>query len=278
MTDLPSILDQLRLLITNHAPSAMAGHVVPTAIVFLIAGIGFSVLGAKLARFSLTAGLGVIGGVLGAAFGREFVWPVPLCVLGGVIVVGSIGYLTFRLWVGVTAAAVVAAVVLSAFGYRQILPHVAEFNQTLAAPQAGVDMPALGPVAPSESQLATADAQPSPLQYATAFRDYLAQHVPVTARNATAIGIVALVTGLLLGLVAVRTTLIMSTSLIGTALVVFGLGTLLAQWTPSSYHASLAHPGAMAIGAGGFLLTSVVLQTLLTRQAATENSESRKQS
>ena len=51
-----AILDQARVFVQQHAPSELLTEAVPFGIVCLVAGIGLSVLGAKLGRFSMTCG------------------------------------------------------------------------------------------------------------------------------------------------------------------------------------------------------------------------------
>ena len=53
-----------------------------------------------------------------------------ICGLVGALMIGIIGYQTFRLWVGLGAAMVLSTVALSLFGYQKIVPHMAEFDQT----------------------------------------------------------------------------------------------------------------------------------------------------
>ena len=89
------------------------------------------------------------------------------------------------------------------------------------------------------------------------------------------IGVVALLTGLCLGLAAARWALIISTSLVGTSFVATGLATLLTHSVPDSYQAFQNNPSVVGIGLGGFLVTSLVLQTLLSRKSTSDKSESK---
>ncbi len=82
--------------------------------------------------------------------------------------------------------------------------------------------------------------------------------------------------GLLLGLFAVRFTLVAVTSLVGTLMISAGAIGLAQQWQPQMYEAVLNHPQALGIAGGTFLLGSIILQTLLTRpdKAATAPAKS----
>ena len=64
MTEIESILEAARSFAVQHAPTEALRGAVPAAIVLLVAGVGISVLGAKLARFGMTTMFVVVGGAL----------------------------------------------------------------------------------------------------------------------------------------------------------------------------------------------------------------------
>src|ERR1043166_8615930 len=101
MDQVASILDQLRLFAVQHAPDRMPTGAIPVALILLLAGVGISVLGAKFARFGLTAAFVVAGGMLGDRFAFVFDFPRVPCVAVGAFLIGLIGFQTFRVWVGI---------------------------------------------------------------------------------------------------------------------------------------------------------------------------------
>lgn len=64
--EIASILEQARLFVLQHAPADVLKEAVPFAIICLLAGIGLSVLGAKLARFGIACAFVLLGGYAGA--------------------------------------------------------------------------------------------------------------------------------------------------------------------------------------------------------------------
>lgn len=266
---LAAILEQCRLLVLQHAPADVLKEAIPFGIVCLIVGIVLSVLGAKLARFALTCGFALLGGYLGSVFGRETGFPMPVCGIVAALMIGVVGYHTFRLWVGLAAAAVLSAVVMGTFSYRHVVPHVVEYQQSIsnvAAAEPGTfSVPSL------DQQQAYRDRTPQ--QWAQELWTFVSAKDVRIERQGKALGLAALVTGLCLGVVAVRWALILSASLVGTALVTTALGTLVTHSFPGSYQSFEQHPGLVGVGVGSFLVTSLVVQTLVTRKAPSEKKE-----
>lgn len=272
MNSLTQVLDHLGLFAEQHMPADWIAKGVPLSILLLLMGIGLCVLGAKLARFGMTGAFVIAGGAIGAHFAEITGLALPLCMLIGAAMVGTIAHLTFRLWVGVLAAVVLSSLALGVFGYQRVLPHLGEFDNQVALPHvdglAGFTLPS-----PEQQQ---AYRGRSPQQWAEEFWGFVAEKDQRVPRQAQAIGLVALVAGLLFGLVASRATLILSTALLGTSLVVTAVVTLLSNCIPGCYQALLSRPGLSGIAIGGFLVTSLAVQTVLTRKArvsATKPSE-----
>ncbi len=268
MTEVATLLDQLRQLYVQHAPTEMLSRGAWVGVIFLVAGVGLSVLGAKFARFGLTSAFVVAGGLGGQMFGEEVGFPPIVCVLIGAFLVGIIAFQTFRLWVGVGAAIVFSSMVMGTFGYHRLVPHVTSFQNDRAA--AVVSSPQEEPVAfalptPADQQ---AYLDRTPKEWAQSFWAYLTEQDYNTARYSQGLAVLALLTGLSMGLLAVRWALILSTSLLGTSMVTTGLATLLTQSVPDSYQAFQNNPKLVGIGIGAFLATSLVLQTMLSRKAA----------
>ena len=262
MTEIQTIIEQARLFIVQHAPPGLLGEAVPAAILTLLAGITVAVLGAKLSRPTLTVACAVAGGFVGGYIGRQTTLPTPVCVGFGALMLAVIGYQAFRLWVGLAAAVVFSGLALGTFGYVRVLPHVAAFENGSAP----------APIAEGESFVVLTPAEqasyvhPQPEEWVRSCWSYVAQQDASIPKTGRALGLVALVTGLCFGLVASRWALILSTSLVGTVLVVSAIAELLSQFAPEeSYQALHQRPLVAAIAAGAFLLGSLVLQTLLTR-------------
>ena len=129
MTEIQAVIDQIRMFADQHVDVNWMQQAVPAATLCLIAGVVLCVLGAKLSRYGAAFAFAALGGFGGAYFANRTGFAFPICAAAGALAIGVVGYLTFRLWVGVAAAVVFSSVALGAFGYHRVLPHVAEFNQ-----------------------------------------------------------------------------------------------------------------------------------------------------
>jgi hypothetical protein len=273
MNEFQSIVEQGRLFVEQHAPSGTLFQAVPVAIGCLLLGVGISVLGAKLSRVGLTMGWAAAGAVGGYHFARELGFPTIPCVAAGTVSIGLIGYQMFRFWIALGTGLVVALLALSVYGHKAVLPHVGEFERAATMQVTDENGEVVFQVPSREEQQAFVER--TPRQWAGEFRDYVVRQDPAVDRNVKAIGIVALITGLCVGLLAARTALILSTSVLGTALVVAGIGTLMSHFGGGSAITSLQdHPRLALVAIGGFLVTSLVLQTLLTRNGPQFKPES----
>ncbi len=270
MNEVEILLEQARLFVVQHAPADALRGAVPAALVFLVAGIGLSVLGAKLARFGITSAFVVLGGVLGAKFGQEMGFHPLICVLVGALLVGVIAFQTFRLWAGVGAAVVFSSLVMGTLGLKLVVPYVGEFENGAQRPTIQSPITFAVPT-PTEQQ---AYRERTPRQWAEEFWAFLSHKNATVARNTKALATVAMLTGLCLGILAVRWALILTTSIVGTALVTTGAAALLTQSVPDSYQAFQNNPSLVGVGIGGFLVTSLILQTMLSRKSPQAKSES----
>jgi len=272
MNDVASVLEQVRVFLVQHAPNALPTGAWSVALVCLVSGIALSVLGAKFARIGLTSGFVLVGGLLGASFADGLGFSRLVCAPIGSLLFGVIGFQTFRLWVGLASAAVLSGIVLSTFGYRNVTPHVSEFRRT--SPWVIPDSSPQSPTsAAAEYVIPTRDQQAayvefSPGQWASDFWAFVSERDASTARNGKALAALTALGGLCLGLIAVRIALVLATSLIGTCLVTTGVATLLTHSVPESYQAFDNNPTLVGVGIGAFLVTSLVLQTMLMRKPA----------
>lgn len=269
MNDIISVLEQGRQFFVQHAPAETLTRPVPAGLIFLVLGIGLSVLGAKMARFAVTTAFVALGGAAGAAFGRHVGFSPLLCVLVGAFLVGVIGYQTFRLWVGVGAAVVFGIVAMSIFSAKELRPHLQDYEVSYVdrspSGEAQFTLPS--------SQQQGAFFQGEPEQRLKDFWSYVEQRHASTARNAKGLLALSLLSGLAIGLVAARWALILATSLVGTMFVVLGGAAVLAKSVDHAFGSLMQKPSLFAMVIGGFFITSLVLQGLLARPAKSETAE-----
>lgn len=268
MNEIMPMLEQLRSLMVQNAPVDAWAKTLPMLGVLLVLGIGISVFGAKLAKFAVAGACGLVGAFLGAQMAREGGFAVPPCAVVAGAMLAVVGYLTFRLWVGVITAGVVALLALSIFGHEKLGTHLAEFRQKQGAlvQPAPVD---LAVAATAGVPLVTSDFVPPVLpgteQSVVQFWSFLRERDSVLAVQSKVVAVAAALAGLFLGVVLVRVMLILSTSLIGTVLTVSaGIG-ILASVLPSALASIQGNPSVSAVGMGGLLVTSLIVQALLTR-------------
>jgi len=257
------IVDQAGQWFKETAPADLLREAVPFGIICLVAGIGFSVLGAKLGRFAITGLFVLLGAWVGAQFSELTGFARPVCGLIGAAMLGIVGYQSFRLWVGLTAGLVLASIMAGVFGFQRVVPHVQDFERS----RVWVSADAPGEyVVPTTAQQEAYVAR-GPRDWATGLWDYVSSKDVHVARNGKAVVLGALLTGLCFGVIALRSALVLSTSLIGTALVTTAISTLTYRFLPDSYHAVQKNPQYAGILVGAFLVTSIVVQALLTRNA-----------
>lgn len=241
-------------------PSGSVGAFI-TALLIVLGGLGMSVFGAKLARPVLTLGFIVLGAALGNAYAEAFALPAAPCILGGLVLVGIAGFLLFRVWVGALTGLVLSMVALGAFGYARLWPQVDQFHAQVVSAAAEQPAEAVSVVTAPD---ATAASLP-PDQWVSEFSSYVAANDPNAERFAGAIATAVLLIGLLIGVAAVRTSLVLTTSVIGTLLVATGMAALCYQWMPQVYRAAAGNPVLTGGLVGVFLLSSLALQAILTR-------------
>jgi hypothetical protein len=264
MNELAPILEQARLFVVQHLPADVQANAIVAAIIFLVAGVGLSVLGAKLSRFGFTSLFVLLGALGGWQFARMSGFPTIVCIPVAAAMIGAIGHMTFRLWVGVAMAVVISALVLGAFGYQRVVPHVAEFEETSMVAWSPVHGATEFALPTPEQQQAYRDRTPQ--MWAKELWNYVTSKDLRLEQNGKSLAALTLVIGLFLGVVAVRWALILATSVAGTALVTTGIATLFTHFAPGSYQSFLNHPGVMGMAVGAFLVTSLALQTILTRK------------
>ncbi len=262
MSDLSTLIDHAQALAAQHAPADLLNETVPLAVMLLVAGVGLSVLGAKMARVASTFTFAGAGAVAGFYFARQSGYPMPVCIGAGALVFGVIGYQTMRFWVGVLTAAVLSAVALGAFGYQRVVPHMTEFDQSMQTETVNGEFTFS---VPSPEQQAAYRSR-SPKQWAQQFWAFATQRDGALEQGALTLGVVAVLTGLCLGVVAMRWALILSTALLGTSFVTAGMSTLVSHyWPEQGYEAFAARPAVFGAIIGGFFVSSFIVQTAITR-------------
>ncbi|MHC4091931.1 MAG: hypothetical protein ACYSVY_16975, partial [Planctomycetota bacterium] len=177
--------------------------------------------------------------------------------------VGAIGYCLHRLWVGLAAACITAAVALSVFSYYRILPDLAAFNESYPAAAHDATQPAFALLDAGQQREYV---EQSPQKWARDFWAHLTRGQADVERKIGVIGAVAALIGLLLGTLATRPALIVCTALVGTSLVAAGLMVLAAALFPEYHQSALDHPRLLAGAGAGLLLSSLLLQAMLTRR------------
>lgn len=269
MSELQPIVEHARAFFMQQLPADAATRIVPIAVLFLMAGVGLSVLGAKLAKPAMTIAFVLAGAVAGWAFARQAEIPAAIGAIVAAGMFGTIAYLTFRMWVGLAAGVVLSVVALGTFGYRNVVPQVHEFEGVVAwTPTAGATQ--ISAQDPSGNPSYTED---NPAEWVSRFWAFVKARDASIEDQVRMVGLASLVVGAFLGVVAVRWMLIVTTSLVGTVCVVSGVTTLLTHWIPTSYPTMQSNPAVMGMGVGGFLVTSLILQTLLTRSGPPKDSK-----
>ena len=272
MNELETIIEQVRVFVGQHMPGEVMQQALPFGLVCLSVGIMVSVLGAKLARLGISGMFAIGGAVLGVFFARQTGFPVIICSLVGALALGVVGFHTVRMWVGVVAAGVFTLVALGAFGYQKVMPHLAEFEASPRGALVSGESSSFTLPSPEEQQ---AYRDRNPKQFAEELWAFAAEKDTSLERNGKAVALLAIVAGLSIGVAAARWALILSTSLLGTGLVTTAMGTLANAYAPASYQSLHERPTLFGVGVGAFLLTSLVVQTLLTRKAPSKKQESK---
>lgn len=267
MNNVPQLshwLEQGRSFLEQNASNHTEIAPVILAVLVLVAGIGMSVLGAKLSRVGMTVGFALLGGALAINLCQSTELPPAVCGLGGALLLGTVGFLTFRLWVGVVVGLVVAVLAVGTFGYQRYHQILPEFQESrLVGQTASLED---GPVIPTEAQQ-QANLARTPDDVAREFWSFVEEKNPGAQNRLQTIGGAALLLGLFFGVIAARWALIFATGVVGTLLVTAGALGILTDAFPKALQAFGDHPGLSGAAMGAFLLSSFILQTMLTRKA-----------
>jgi len=262
MNALQQLGEQVRLFCEHHVPTEATLPVFVAGPAVLVGvGVITAVLGAKLVRPTLTLTFAIAGAVVGANVGESLGISLPLTSALTAAVFGLAGFYFLRLWVGLLTCALFAGLATGSYGAHRLMPQLETYGQTppevIAEQNANFTVPS---IEAQQMQL-----NPEFKTWANQFWNDATAADQTLQRDVVVAGIAAGVFGLLLGLVAVRFTLIVVTSAIGTSLLLCGATALVHQLQPEFYRACVTHPQAAGIMGGTCLLASLVLQFLLTR-------------
>ncbi len=259
MSDYASVFEQLRQGFSQHVNNGTATNAMAIAFGVLLVGVVISSLGAKFARLGITGAFIALGLYGGYHFGVSAGFQPALCAAIGACMVGVISFLTFRLWMGVATGLVLASISLGGFSYDRVLPHAQTFKYEATNSQ-GFSVPT--PAGQQAYQQRNVD------QYLQDLRSHVKGHDATAERDGQLLAVGTFLTGVLLGVIAVRWMAILSTSLVGTILVSAASLAILAQMVPSAYQALASRPTVAGIAMGAFLVSSLIVQLMVTRKAA----------
>jgi ABC-type cobalt transport system substrate-binding protein len=273
MNELTPLFDHVRTLIEQLIPANVSVPLTSTGpIALAVVGFIVAALGAKLARMSLALATAVGGAMLGVAVGQWLEVALPASGLVGGVVFGFIGFFLHRLWIAVIACVLFSAAAGGAIGYRTVWPELQSYD---------VPLPEI--VVPKSEMSATTDGTSATVVARSSFTVWCDEEWPkyeqwfdglwshVSANDSSTglrFGLAAAAAGLIgfmLGLMAVRFTTVVVTSVVGTGLIVSGLGGAAYQWWPEAYEGGVNHPQAVGVACAAVLFGSLVVQTLLTR-------------
>lgn len=257
---LTQFLDQVQRLWDAHVPAGYQVPLYPVAVGMLLVGIGLSVLGAKLARPGITCGFGALGALAGAALAPELDWPLAVVIILGTAIGAVVGYGLFRLWVGLAAAAFLTTLTVGVYGGQIVVPHFIDY-EPLHTFDGNFALPSASEEDPAECKLSTVKT------WARDFWLYVQSREADVNKRILGIGLVAALAGLLLGALLPRLTLIITSSLVGTVLVMSGLAGLATLCGIELAQAYERHGQIVGAAALIFLSSSLLLQSLLTRKA-----------
>jgi hypothetical protein len=271
MTELSPLIEQIREFALTNAPPAVLERTVAISIAFLVLGIGLSVLGAKLAKPAMATALGLLGAAGGAFYAQHAGFNQIIGALAGAAMFSLVAHLTFRIWVGVATAAVLSSLALGTFGFQHVAPHLAEFDGMVTwSPTEGSQTFAVP--TPDEQ---TAYREHNLNEWAGEFWSFATARDGALPINTQLVGFGAAAAGLFLGVVLVRWMLILATSVAGTMLVTTAAATVLSRFLAESYQPLLNHSGVMGMVVGAFFVSSLIIQTLLTRKARESGQEAK---
>lgn len=255
------LLDTLR----NHLPAELTSNALVSVALTGVAGLVLALWGAKVFRAALVLGFlgaGIWGGLVADQWIGLGRW---LCAIGGGLLFGAMGLVLYRLWVGVGWAIILSSVALTTLASKSAVPHWQTFQDVRASTAVLADGTFHVPSVEQQSEFNSPDLRTVFSQ----FGGYLAENVPNIKRNTMLIGGVAATSGLLMGLLAVRFTMILASSVLG----VFMLGSAamygLSRYQPQLLERGTQKPAAVLAALGIAILLAMFAQWAQTRKTST---------
>ena len=262
MDQLPSGIEPVLELIRYHVPPAWLSSALAGAGVVGFLGLILALWGTRVFRPVLVLAFAAGGAWVGLAGNQWLGLGQWFCLISAALVFGALGFVLYRLWVGVGWAALLVCAGLSVLGYRQALPHWEAFDQSRLT-EAILAEDAFQP--PTVEEQASFN-QPDPAVVLGKFGSYLAENVPHIQRNALLIIVLVGVVGLLMGLVAVKFTVILASSLVGVSLLGSAVGYGLQRFEPEILERALGRPAAVWAGLGLAVVLSMAIQWFQVRR------------
>ncbi len=239
----------------------------PTLIaVLLVLGVILALWGSRLLRLFYVLTFTGVGGALGVKVARMANVDALIGLVIGAGIIGLIGHLLFRWWVGVTAACCAALLLLTWAASRNseaLIAALQEYHEQQQVVVVAAPPPAESPGNPDSPAGPT-----SVVAQATwALRTYVVDafsYFRQTRHNAVTkvviVAVLAWFTGLGIGLTLPRFTTILGTACVGVALIGLGLGVLLTTYSPATLDSMAGREKYVAVGSGVLILISLLVQ------------------
>lgn len=261
-------MDQIRVeiepileLVRHHMPPEVLDHALVGAGIGGVIGLVLALWGVRLFRSVLVLAFAAGGILIGLAGNQWLNLGQVFCAVCGGLVFGALGFVLYRLWVGVGWAALLICVGLSVLGHTQAWPQWDAFDQAQMAETILADQGFQPPTVAEQNSFN----DPNPMQVFREFGVYLDENVPNIRRNALATVILAGVLGLLMGLVAARLTVVLATAFLGVSLLAGSAGYFLSEFRPQVLEEATSRPAALWAGLGIAVLVSMMIQYFQTR-------------
>lgn len=252
---MPDWITQIDAFARYHLPVGEAAPSLWPAAAAIVIGLILCLAGARLLRAGVVLAFAGAGAALGAQAAVRFDLSTIAGIVLGVIVVGLIGYVLFRLWIalftGFVALAIAACVTMG--------PNLATVWQEFE--DARISGGAVG----DGFALLTAEQQRAARQtdlsrYCRDFLEHVWSRYPGDARRLVVVLAAAFLAGASLGLFAHRWAIVLGTAALGTMLILAGLVPLISRYCPQVVERCDQRPNEVLIVLGIWALIAIVVQ------------------
>jgi hypothetical protein len=272
MDQLRAELEPLLELIRHHVPPVYQQNALGGAALLAVFGLILALWGVRVYRAGLVVAFAGVGAWVGLAADQWLGMGRWFCLISSTLVFGALGFVLYRLWVGIGWAALLSLVAVSVLGVQQAWPQWSGFSEShlsgAAFAEAQFEVPS-----PAEQARFNS---PDPATVLKEFGSYLGQQVPGLKRNAGILAALAGVVGLLMGLLAVKLTVILASSLLGVLLLAASAGYCLSRFEPQALEQAVSQPAAVWLGMGAAILLAMAVQWLQTRAPKKEEAAASK--